>query len=162
MLKTAAIVLLFAACALAGAERAARLSRRHAALTGVLSAGERVLARVTMLREPLPVALATETGAPAFAAFAAAMGEGKSAALAAEEAAESLGAALTKRDRAAAAALFAAFSATDTRSLQRRYEQAASELTACAEEAEHDKREKAKLYRAMGVLLGAASAILLW
>ncbi len=160
MVRIAAILLAFLVCTFAGAGTAARLTRRYRTLRDIQTAGDRVFDRISATREPLDTVLAGENGV--FGAYADALAGGMSERAALAAALAKSGAALTDADRAAAAELLGAFRATSVGQLASRYTKAAARLSACVGEADDDQRGKAKLYRAMGVLFGAALAILLW
>lgn len=164
MLRITAILLCFGVCALAGVRAAARLGLRVTQLCDLSKGAARLMTAARVSRAPLAELLRKERDLPCAAVFGT-FWEGIRAGRAYGEAAEralASAAGLTAADRAAAGELLCALTAGDLVTTEQRYAQAAARLADVLQEAECDRKDKAKLYRVIGVLGGAALAVLLW
>ena len=164
MLRITAILVCFGVCALAGVRAASRLGLRVSQLNGLMQGAERLMTAARISRAPLAELIRKERELPCTAVFGA-FWEGIQAGREPGEAAEralASAAGLTAADRAAAGELLCALAAGDLVTTEQRYAQAAARLADVIQEAECDRKDKAKLYRVIGVLGGAALAVLLW
>lgn len=164
MLRITAILVCFGVCTLAGVRAANRLGRRVSQLSGLAAGAARLITAARVSRAPLADLIKNERDLPCaavFGAFMAGIREGREPQEAATRALTSVEG-LTASDRTAAGDLLCSLAAGDLVTTEQRYAQAAARLAGGLQEAECDRKDKAKLYRIIGVLGGAVLAVLLW
>ena len=169
MLRALAAVTLALLCVYAGFRSSARLRRRALLLRAAVAAQTRLLAGAAHTRVPLPQLLRgceAEDAPVSFTAVAAAVERGctvREALLDAMRAADMMVDGRTA-DREAYGAVLAFADALGAESRALVYERAslaADVLRARCEAAEAAYREKGRVYRSLGLLMGAAAAVLL-
>lgn len=167
MLHATAVITAAGGCILAGCNGVARLRRRYAALTELCAAMQRMQLGLTHTNQTVSELLHAcgerETRA-LFAGLAGAVAGG-STPLAAWETVGMKNAlvqsALTQNDRKALLLFFSLLGGSDRCSQLKHVAATLSMLSMQCEEAKRTYEKNGRLYRAMGVLLGAGVAILL-
>lgn len=170
MQRAILVTVVFLGSTLLGLSSARRLALRRDMLGDMVNSIKRLLMRMEYARLPLhrmAEQCAGGTAAPVFAAFAAALEEGRTPPAAwntAEEWAllhERAFAALHPEDREVLRAFMGTLGTADLRREQQNAAMALADLERLQAEAGAAYGSKGRIYRAMGVLSGAAVAILL-
>ena len=162
-LRYIAILLLFLCSVSVGQTRARRLEERVALLRRLKEELAALSSAVRYTRRPLSELCKTLSEGPArtlLTTYLTAADAG-SAPMAAQTAALNAAGLTEERERGAAAELLTALCSFDAERIRLAAAHADAELAACLADAEEKSRGGAKLWRALGVLGGAALAILL-
>ena len=165
MLRTVAVLMCAGLCALWGVKSALLLKNRRDMLCAVTEAVERLSVGMEHTNRPLAILLHGCGQGRAAELFAAAADNLLAGMGAADAWAEALGRAswgLTREDIAIIRDFSLTLGQSDRRLQRGNTEMALSELRAARDEAAATYAAKGRIYSAMGALLGACVAILLW
>lgn len=169
MYKAVAIAIAFLACALCGMQNAKRLEQHARLLRLLLDATDRISATLMRTKKPLITLIQTMENLPSatlFEHYASELNKGKTSQMAWDDTEKWMRsqadyASMQENEIAALRSFLSSLSTTDGVQLQEAIEQAHKTFELLLEQAEEQSRRKGKVYRSLGLICGAALAILL-